>query len=41
MKWFVSKDKTQNTQLNLQQYKKEGHGLSLELTNEHILSNKL
>jgi hypothetical protein len=41
MKWFVSKAKTQNTQLCLQQYEEEGHGLNLELANEHLLSNKM
>ncbi len=41
MKWFVSKAKAQYTQLHLQKYKEEGHGLNLELANEHLLLNKL
>jgi hypothetical protein len=42
MKWLVSKAKAQlYTQLHLQKYKEEGHGLNLELANEHLLLNKL
>jgi hypothetical protein len=41
MKWFVSKAKEQNTQLHFQQCEEEGHGLNLELANEHFLSSKL
>ncbi len=41
MKWFVSKAKAQNTPLHLQQYEEDGHGLNMELANEHLLSSKL